>query len=276
MWMPAQTTRPPGATARSAAGTSAPTGAKMIAASSGAGAAAVESPAQAAPRPLAKSRPRVSPGRGEREHLGAAMDRELRHDVRRRAEAVEAEPPRRPRLHQRAVADEAGAEQRRRLLIGKGRRNGETVALVGDRVGGIAAVARIAGEAGSLAEILAARNAEAAGAARPSEPRHADARAERELLGARAARRDRADDLVAEHERQLRMRELAVIDVQIGAADAAGVNGDQDLALPRRRARDAARGELPPCALQQHRAHRLGHGCSGISAILPHRADAQT
>ena len=39
MWMPAQTTVPPGASARSAAGTSAPTGAKMIAASSGSGGA---------------------------------------------------------------------------------------------------------------------------------------------------------------------------------------------------------------------------------------------
>ena len=39
MWIPAQTTTPPGLTARSAAGTSAPTGAKISAASSGAGAA---------------------------------------------------------------------------------------------------------------------------------------------------------------------------------------------------------------------------------------------
>ena len=37
MWMPAQTTVPPLALARSAAGTSAPTGAKMIAASSSSG-----------------------------------------------------------------------------------------------------------------------------------------------------------------------------------------------------------------------------------------------
>ena len=34
MWMPAQTTVPPRSTARSAAGTNGPTGAKMIAASS--------------------------------------------------------------------------------------------------------------------------------------------------------------------------------------------------------------------------------------------------
>ena len=54
MWMPAQTTRPPLRTARSAAGTSAPTGAKMIAASSGSGGGSSESPAQTAPSARAK------------------------------------------------------------------------------------------------------------------------------------------------------------------------------------------------------------------------------
>ena len=49
MWIPAHTTVPPGATARSAAGTSAPTGAKMIAASSGSGPGFIASPAHSAP-----------------------------------------------------------------------------------------------------------------------------------------------------------------------------------------------------------------------------------
>src|SRR5262245_23836764 len=49
MWMPAQTTRPPLATARSATGTSAPTGAKMIAASSSSGGSVSEPPAHSAP-----------------------------------------------------------------------------------------------------------------------------------------------------------------------------------------------------------------------------------
>jgi len=40
----------------------------------------------------------------------------------------------------------------------------------------------------------------------------------------RAALDHRADDLVPEHERQLRLRELAVMDVQIRAADAAREN----------------------------------------------------
>ena len=49
MWMPPQTTTPPLRTARSAAGTSAPTGAKMIAASSARGGVASEPPAHTAP-----------------------------------------------------------------------------------------------------------------------------------------------------------------------------------------------------------------------------------
>src|ERR671936_1217509 len=44
MWMPAQTTLPPFATARSATGTSSPTGAKMIAASNSSGAAPSDPP----------------------------------------------------------------------------------------------------------------------------------------------------------------------------------------------------------------------------------------
>ena len=49
MWIPPQTTVPPLRTARSAAGTSSPTGAKISAASSGRGGASSEPPAQAQP-----------------------------------------------------------------------------------------------------------------------------------------------------------------------------------------------------------------------------------
>ena len=55
MWIPAHTTVPPGATARSAAGTSAPTGAKISAASSGSGPGAIASPAHSAPSERASS-----------------------------------------------------------------------------------------------------------------------------------------------------------------------------------------------------------------------------
>src|SRR3972149_2534639 len=49
MWMPAQTTVPPGSTARRATGTSSPAGANRIAASSGSGGASPPAPAHPAP-----------------------------------------------------------------------------------------------------------------------------------------------------------------------------------------------------------------------------------
>src|SRR5262249_7261742 len=63
IWMPPQTTIPPFLVADSAAGTSAPTGAKISAASSGSGGGAVELPAHSAPSDRAKSCAASSPGR---------------------------------------------------------------------------------------------------------------------------------------------------------------------------------------------------------------------
>jgi hypothetical protein len=63
MWIPAHTTVPPLATARSAAGTKAPTGAKIRAASSGIEGVVSEPPVQTAPSWLAKLPAAVSPGR---------------------------------------------------------------------------------------------------------------------------------------------------------------------------------------------------------------------
>ena len=89
MWMPAQTTVPPGASPPARPGTSAPTGAKMSAASSGAGRRLV---AAAGPcdAELARERLRGGVARArEREHRAALGERDLRDQVRRRAEAVE-------------------------------------------------------------------------------------------------------------------------------------------------------------------------------------------
>ena len=55
MWIPARTIVAPFALARRAAGTSAPTGAKTIAASSSSGPGAMASPAHSAPSERAKS-----------------------------------------------------------------------------------------------------------------------------------------------------------------------------------------------------------------------------
>ena len=73
------------------------------------------------------------------------------------AEAVDAEALRVPGQLQRAVADQPGAEQRRRLGVAIAVRQLEGVARVGDRVVGIAAVDLVAGEARVVAEILLTR-----------------------------------------------------------------------------------------------------------------------
>ena len=54
-------------------------------------------------------------GAGEGVHLASLEVRHLRDEVRRRAETVQADSPRVTGEAQRAVADEAGAEQRRCL-----------------------------------------------------------------------------------------------------------------------------------------------------------------
>src|SRR5215217_6585068 len=218
MWMPAQTTVPPGATARSAAGTSAPAGAKISAASSGSG-------------PLRPERPRQPLGllvlrAGEGEHAPPLVHRDLADDVRRRAEAVQTEALRVAREPQRAVADQPAAQQRRELERVRLVRQREAEALVGDRPLGVAAVDVAAREASALAEVLAPRAAERALAARPAQPRHPDPR---------PVPVDPRDDLVAEHERQVAWAQLAVAQVQVGPADPVRLDPQAQLPPPRRR-----------------------------------------
>ena len=226
MWMPAQTTMPPFATRGERR--------RHELADRREDDRRVELLRRRLVRPPAHSRrarartpaPPRRPARVKREDAPALVARDLRDDVRRGAEAVEAEPLRVAREPQRAVADQPGAEQRRRLHVGVAVRDREAEALVGDRVLRVAAVEVVAGEARAVAEVLAAR---AAVAARRRRSSRATARRARSA----AARRPLADDLVAGHERQLRVRQLAVDDVQIGAAHAAGVDAHQHLPRPR-------------------------------------------
>ena len=185
MWMPAQTTTPPGASARSAAGTSSPTGAKTIAASSGSGSSPAP-PAHSAPSPRANACFSAVAGARDREHAPALGGGDLADDVGRAAEAVEPEPLGVAAHPQRAVADQPRAEQRRRLEVRVAAGERQAVALVGDRELGVATVELIAGEARALAEVLAPAAAVATLAAGPAEPRDPDP-----VAGARSAPRPR-------------------------------------------------------------------------------------
>src|SRR6266702_4001171 len=132
IWMPPHTTAPPFRVAARAAGTRAPTGAKMRAASSFSGGLSSEPPAHTAPRPRAKSCAARSPGRVKGEDLPSLVARDLCHDMRRRAKAVDADPLALSGHAQGAVANQAGAQQRRRLDIAIARVDREAIALIGD------------------------------------------------------------------------------------------------------------------------------------------------
>jgi hypothetical protein len=85
-------------------------------------------------------------------------------------------------------------------------------------------VAVVAGEHGVLAQIFARVTAIAATAAASSKPWHPDALPDRKALYAVASANDNADDLVTWNKRRAHCRQLAVDDMQIGAAHAARSN----------------------------------------------------
>ena len=177
------------------------------------------------------------------------MPSDLGDDVRGGPEAVEPEPLCVPGEVERAVADQAGAEERRGLLVRVAGREREAVARVRDRLLRIAAVDVVAGEARVVAEILLSGAAVAAFAVRPREPRNADARAFALALD------HGADDLVAEDERQLRVGELAVSDVQIGAANAAGVHAQAHLSGAELGPRQVSSAQRRARRIEHHRPH---------------------
>ena len=253
--MPPQTTRPPFFTARSAAGTSDPTGAKMMAASS-----EFRRPVVGATGPDRAERAREVLRRGvtgAREGVDAASlpGRNLGQDMGGGAEAVEAERNPLPGHAVTAPADQTGAHERRRFRGIERLIKRKTKARVGHRMGRIAAVAGIAGKHWRIAQILAPGAAIRTGAICAAEPRHTDALAEREAGHARSDRRDTADNFVSRDDRQLRVRQVAVDHMQIGAAHPASGDLDQDFAAGRLRDRPLAQNQRCVRPIQNHRAH---------------------
>ena len=126
-------------------------------------------------------------------------------------------------------------------------------------------------EARRDAEVLVAAPAVRAHAARVAQPRDADPLADREACRARTERVDRADDLVAGNDVGPARREVALGEVQVGAADAAHVDPHAQLARARardRRAPTACRGpaSIGPGRCTTHAAH--------CALLVQHRAEA--
>jgi hypothetical protein len=103
----------------------------------------------------------------------------------------------------------------------------EAVAAIGECLLGIAAVDRVACEAGRVAQVLSPTRAVRAVSTGMSHPRHADSIAYAEPIDACSDTRHYADYLVAWDDRHLRMSEFAVDHVQVRATDAARSYVDQ-------------------------------------------------
>src|SRR5262245_24568748 len=175
--------------------------------------------------------PRVA---SEGVNVDSPMPRDLDRDVRRRAESVKAQPlagaragdARQP---QRPKSDDPRAEQRRGLFIVENFGNRIDEIRRGDGVFGVTAVDQPSGECGILTKILFALAAVFAHAVSLMEPGNAHAVVDLESRHAFSDLRDAPDDLMAGNDGQNLWRQFALDDVQVGAADAADADFDQDL-----------------------------------------------
>src|SRR5712692_4924747 len=135
----------------------------------------------------------------------------------------------------------------------------------------VAAVHVIAGEQRRLAQVLPAGLAVAADAVALVQPGHAGAVALFEPGRARSDLVYDADDLVAGHDGALAPRQVAVDDVKIGMAHAAGRHPQPDLARAGLRRSQLYQLERLAGPLARHSSHksRQASGVSGRGLMTP-------
>src|SRR6266436_4495677 len=162
--------------------------------------------------------------------ITSLITRQLEHQVRRGAEAIETEAMSflRAAEAEGAVSDDAGAEQRSRVFVGEygGQWVGEV--FTNHAEFGVASVDVVAGELGMLAEILGVAPAVGASAVGGGGPGDADSVTSFQSADVGADRVDCADDLVAGDQREFGEREVALHGVEIGVAESAAVDADAD------------------------------------------------
>jgi hypothetical protein len=135
-------------------------------------------------------------------------------------------------------------------------RDGEAEPFVGQGVFAIAAIDLISGEARPLAQILAAAATVRTFTTSPAEPRYADSFPEVHTLDPASDCRYRSDDLVTRNERQFRLCELPIENMEIRTADAARVNANQHLTGAWLRTVDAIiQPQWHAGGIKHHRAH---------------------
>lgn len=93
--------------------------------------------------------------------------------------------------------------------------------------------------------------------ASPTQPRHPNSLADPETLRVSPAFSDEAHNFMSRDERQFRIWQFAVQDVQVRPADTAGRDTNQDLIGRRFWQRHFYRAKRPPGFLKNHRSHLL-------------------
>jgi aryl-alcohol dehydrogenase-like predicted oxidoreductase len=167
------------------------------------------------------------------EHVDASalVESDLRGQVSAAAESVDAKSPSgwQAGASQRAIADDARAQQGRGLSLLQllRQRIGET--LVGNTEVRVASIEVPASEGRVKAEVLTGRSAVMTGTVHPAEPGDADALTRRETAGAHAAGIDDPDDLVPGGHTRSFGGQIALREMQVGSADTA--SGDPDAHL---------------------------------------------
>jgi hypothetical protein len=160
------------------------------------------------------------------------MQRDLGSEMRASAKTVNAECATRSYLtgQERPIADDAGAQQRRR---------GDLVEPIGQPVAepfvdtaviGVSAVEVPTGEAGRFAQVLLASAAEPTAAVRTGEPRDADMITNSEAGAVLAYFVDNANDLVTWHHARAPRGQIALSEVKICSAHPTTENAEANLA----------------------------------------------
>ena len=182
------------------------------------------------------------------------------------AEAIDAEMLSLARHHQRAPADQAGAQQRRNGDVVARLAERKAIAGVRDKVGGKPSVARVAGEERAIAQILLAASAIGTFAAGIAEPGNADALADFKRRYALAERLHSADHLVPRNDGIGDVRQFSIHDMQIGPAHAASADLDAHV---------TGRGNRIVPLLKLGEAHRAPSGPSRASRPISSRKRVQ-
>jgi hypothetical protein len=172
--------------------------------------------------------------------------RHLGGQVRRSAEAVDAELAtgwqRRP--SKRSIADDAGAQERRQLVVRIARRQRVGVSRWDDRVLGVSAVGVPAGVAGERTQVLGIPPAVPASTTGPAQPGDADSLPWLEAGDVVGRRHHPPDDLVSGNDIRRLGREISLGEMEVGSAHGTHQDADQDLAgirLRHRQCRPAQR-----------------------------------